>query len=328
MPETRYSMVKAYRRCPKSLEYKYIRNLQRVKPAPPLIRGTIIHAMLDARAISTGPRKALGVWKEYQDKYKKLFLEEQEMFGPTFMEDIKRVYEGYERTYGTLEEDGLQYEASEEFVATDLTSDIRYTGHLDKRVITKRDGRRWIMDHKTHRVIPTEEQRFQDYQILMYVWAWNREHPTEPIDGIIWDYIRTKAPTIPEVLKAGGLSQAKNIDTDHYTYVKEMTRLRIDPKPYKEFLAALKARSSERFYLRVKLPSPSKVMVEQVVKDFRETSVIMNGLKVYPRTMTRDCSWCEFYRLCNAELRGLDAAFVQKTEYEENSIGEDHGEED
>lgn len=327
MPETRYSMVKAYRRCPKSFEYRYVKNLQRTRPSPPLLRGTIIHAMLDVRAIGTGAKKPMTVLSEYEEKYKALFREEQELYGENFISDIRRIFEGYERTYGTVEEDGLIYEASEEFVATDLTPDIRYTGHLDKRVVTRRDGRRWILDHKSHRVIPTEEQRFQDYQILMYVWAYNREHPKDKIDGVMWDYIRTKAPTIPEVLKAGGLSQAKNIDTDYYTYTKELTRLRIDPKPYKDFLAALKARSAERFFLRVKLPAPSKAMTEQVVKDFRETSVIMNNLKVYPRTMTRDCSFCDFYRLCNAELRGLDAAFIQKTEYEECTVGEDHTEE-
>lgn len=327
MPETRYSMVKAYRRCPKSFEYKYIRNLQRVRPAPPLIRGTIIHALMDARATGKTGRTPKKVLAEYEEKYQTLFKEEQEVYGENFLEDIRRVFEGYERTYGTLEEDELEYEASEEFVATDLTPDIRYTGHLDKRVVTRRDGRRWIMDHKSHRVIPTEEQRFSDYQILMYVWAWNREHSAIPIDGIIWDYIRTKPPTIPEQLVKGGLSQAKNIDTDFYTYQKEMTRLRIDPKPYKDFLTNLKLRSRDKFYLRVKLPAPPKVMVEQVVKDFRETSVIMNGLKVYPRTMTRDCTWCEFYRLCNSELRGLDAKFIEKTEFEENSSGEDLAEE-
>jgi PD-(D/E)XK nuclease superfamily len=329
MLETRYSMVKAYRRCPKSADYKYNQNLQRKKPAPPLLRGTILHAMLDARISGkSGTKKALAILDEYEQKYRALFREEQELYGESFIADIRRVYEGYERTYGTLAEDELEYEASEELVSTNLTPDIRYTGHLDKRVITKRDGRRWILDHKTHRVIPTEEQRFQDYQILMYIWAWNRENPNDQIDGVMWDYIRTKPPRIPEALKSGELSQAKNIDTDWYTYTKELTRLRLDPKPYQQFLKDLKGRSGDRFYLRVKLPAPSKVMVEQVVKDFRETSIIMNGLDVYPRTMTRDCSWCEFYRLCNAELRGLDAAFIQKTEYEECPQSEDNSEEE
>lgn len=326
MPVTGYSMVKSYRRCPKSYEYKYIQNLQRKKPAPPLIRGTIIHEMLNARVIIGAQRTPRKILAEYEERYGTLFKEEQEQYGETFIDDIRRIYEGYLRTYQGDED--IEYEASEELVSTDLTSDLRYLGHLDKRLITKKDKRRWLMDHKTHRNIPTEEQRFSDYQILMYVWAFNREHPKEKVDGIVWDYIRTKPPTVPEILKKGGLSVAKNCDTDYYTYMKAIVANKLQVKDYQEFLTELEKRSRHKFYQRVFLPNPGKAMVEQVVKDFRETSQIMHGLKVYPRTMTRDCSWCEYYRLCNAELRGLDANFVRKTEFEVKEVNEDSSEEE
>lgn len=326
MPITGYSMVKSYRRCPKSYDYKYRQKLQRKKPAPPLIRGTIIHAMLNARSITGGvltPRKVLAT---YEEKYGTLFKEEQEVYGENFLDNIRRVYEGYLRQYGSDED--ITWEASEEFISTDLGHGILYQGHLDKRLVTKKDNRRWIMDHKTHKTIPTEEQRFNDYQILMYIWTWNKEHPKEKIDGVIWDYIRTKPPTIPDQLKAGGLSQAKNIDTDYYTYVKELSRLKVDPRPYEIYLAELRKRSANKFYQRVFLPSPPKAMVEQVVKDFTQTSMIMHGIDVYPRNPTRDCSWCEYYRLCNAELRGLDSDFVRKSEYEVKEVNEDGAEEE
>lgn len=318
-------MVKSYRRCPKQYEYKYISKLQRKKPAPPLIRGTIIHEMLAVRAIpgAMTPKKVLA---NYEEKYGTLFREERETYGETFLEDIKRIYEGYLRQYGSDED--IEWEASEEFVSTDIGNGIIYQGHLDKRLVTLKDNRRWVMDHKTHRNIPTEEQRFNDYQILLYLWAYNREHPTKKADGIIWDYIRTKPPTIPEQLKAGGLSIAKNCDTDYYTYVKELSRLRLDPALYQQYLVELKKRSANKFYQRVFLPAPSKAMVDQVVQDFTQTSMIMHGLQVYPRNATRDCSWCEYYRLCNAELRGLDSDFVRKSEYDVKETNEDGAEED
>lgn len=330
MPIATYSMIKSYRRCPKSFEYKYIHNLQRVKPAPPLIRGTIIHEILDARAVIApkgGEKGFKSIMAKYEEKYGSLFREEQDMYGADFLENVERVYKGYLRTY---DDSDLEYLSSEEFISTPLVGDILYQGHLDKRV--RKDGRLWIMDHKTHKNIPTEEQRFNDYQILMYLWAYNREHPKgDQVEGVIWDYIRTKPPTIPEKLVKGGFSVAKNQDTDVATYTKALVGARLNPNapPYKEFLADLAKRSRHKFYQRIFLPAPSKPMIESVVKDFTATAQIMHGLKgTYPRTMTRDCSWCEYYRLCIAELKGLDHDFIRKSEFKVEEINEDGAEED
>lgn len=323
MPITGFSMVKSYRRCPKQYEYKYIQHLQRIAPPPPLIRGTILHEILDARA--TGGRVGFKtIMAKYEEKYGTLFKEEQELYGADFLENITRVYQGYLREYA---DEDLEFLSSEEFVSTPLVGNILFQGHLDKRVF--KDGRMWVMDHKTHKNIPTEEQRFNDYQLLMYVWAYNREHPKgDQIEGVIWDYIRTKPPTIPEPLVKGGLSQAKNIDSDVYTYTKELVRLRLDQAPYKLFLAELAKRARHKFYHRIFLPAAPKVMTEQVVQDFTQTSQIMHGLGVYPRSASRDCNWCEYYRLCNAELRGLDHKFIRESEFKVEEINADQAEED
>src|SRR4051812_14408156 len=260
---TGYSMVKSFRRCQKQFELKYIIGLQRKRPAAPLIRGTILHEMLHARA--TPKLRAGAVLAKYEEKFDELFREQKDEYGEDFLGDLKRVYDGYLREYGS--DDNIKYEASEEQVEVDIGNGLVYKGHLDKRLITLDDERRWLMDHKTHKSIPTEENRLIDYQILMYLWAWNLGNPKKKADGIIWDYLRTKAPTIPQPLVKGGLSQAKNIDTDVATYMKEIVRLRLDPKDYKQFLAELEKRARHKFYQRIKLPAPSKAMTKIIVDD-------------------------------------------------------------
>lgn len=324
MTVTGYSMVKSFRRCQKQYELKYIVGIQRKKPAAPLIRGTILHEMLHARA--TPKLKAGNVLAEYEKKFGELFREERDEYGEDFLGDLKRVYDGYLREYGS--DDNVKYEASEEKVEIDIGKGLIYQGHLDKRIITLDDERRWLMDHKTHKNIPTEEQRLNDYQILMYLWAWNHGNPKQKADGIIWDYIRTKPPAIPEALKAGGLTQRANIDTDVATYLRELTRLKLDPKPYKQHLAEIEKRQRGRFYQRIRLPAPSKAMTENIVKDFIETSLEIGKTKHFSRNLTRDCSWCEFYRFCNAEIRGLDAKFIMKTEFEPSDRNAEFAEED
>lgn len=321
---TGYSMVKSFRRCNKQYELTYIVGVQRKRPAPPLIRGTILHEMLHARA--TPKLKAGAVLAKYEAKYGELFREEREEYGNDFLGDLKRVYDGYLREYGS--DDGIKYEASEEEVWVEIGQGLVYKGHLDKRLITLDDERRWLMDHKTHKNIPDEGNRLNDYQILMYLWAWNRGNPKKKADGIIWDYLRTKPPTIPEELKAGGLTMRANIDTDVSTYLREINRLKLDPKPYKQHLVEIGKRERGRFYQRIKLPSPSKGMTEKIVGDFIETSVQMHKTKHFARNLTRDCSWCEFQRYCAADVRGLDADFILKSEFEPNDRVAEFSEED
>lgn len=312
MTSVSHSRIKTARRCWKKHDYRYNQRIQRKAKAATLLRGSILHEMIDAMVEKKDPFK---VTKKYAEKYRQMFREEREEFGDNFIEDIDRIFQAYQRTYKS---DPLKYEQSEEESRVQLTKGIEFIYIIDKIAVDP-EGRRWLMDHKSHKSIPNADARFSDIQLVLYVWAWNKEHPDRPIDGIIWDYIRTKAPTVPEQLKNGQLSQAKSIATDYYTYMAELSRLRLDPKPYAAFLSELKKRGSSEFFERVKLPSPPKVVIESVVADAKETArvIVDYGEDFTARNMTKDCCWdCDYFKLCQAELRGLDADFVRKTHYE------------
>lgn len=318
-----WSRVKTWRRCHKQHDYKYNQSLQRKRRSIPMLRGSIIGEMLDARASEKSPagkiKSPIAVLRRYAKEYAKMFLEEREKWG-NIPEDVRRLFEGYERKYAT---ETLKYLGIEEFIAIDLGKDIRFIGYTDKRVEDK-NGLAFLMDHKTHKVIPNDDQRFSDLQNVFYIYAWNETNQTRPVQGFIWDYIRTKPPTIPEQLKNSELTQRANIDTDYWTYLAEIRRLKLDPKPYAETLARLK-KQADRTYVRVQLPNPSKKMLDLIVSDLKETANQIHGGKsnAKDRNMTRMCpSDCDFYQLCSAEVRGLDAAFIKKTEYEEREPDE------
>jgi hypothetical protein len=318
-----WSRVKTWRRCHKQHDYKYNQRLQRKKRSIPMLRGSILGEMLDARAITSMPnmpkKSPLAVLKKYAKEYAKLFLEQREKYG-NVPEDVRILFEGYERKYAN---ENLKYLSVEEFIAIDLGKDIRFIGYTDKRVEDK-NGLAFLMDHKTHKVIPNDDQRFSDLQNVFYIWAWNENNKTRPVQGFLWDYIRTKPPTVPEQLKNGELTQRANIDTDYWTYLAEIRRLKLDPKPYAETLARLK-QQSDRTYIRVSLPNPSKTMIKLITDDLKETANQIHGGRSNSkdRNMTRMCpSDCDFYQLCSAEIRGLDAKFIQKTEYEERDPDE------
>ena len=312
MPTVSWSRVKTWRRCHKQHYYKYNERLARKRRTVPLLRGTILGEMLDARAMPQLIKKdPLKILKKYSKQYAQLWHEEKEKYGDV-PGDIEKLFTGYERKYAN---EDFEYLGFEEFIALDLVKDIRFIGYIDKRVKDS-NGRVFLMDHKSHRVIPNDDQRFSDLQKVMYVWAWNETNASKPATGFIWDYIRTKAPTIPEQLVKGGLSQRKDADTDYWTYLGELKRLKLDVKPYMDYLAMLKKKPDTR-YIRVTIPNPPKKMIENIIADLKATAIEIHTSKSKDRNMTRMCpSDCDFYNLCRAEVSGLDADYVRKNEYE------------
>jgi hypothetical protein len=312
MPTVSFSRVKTWRRCHYAHHLKYHERLSRKRRTVPLLRGEILGEMLDARAMPQIIKKdPLKILRKYTKQYAQLWSEEREKYGDV-PGDIAKLYEGYCRKYAN---EDLEYLAFEEFIALDLVKDIRFIGYIDKRVKDS-NGRMFLLDHKSHRVIPNDDQRFTDLQKVFYVWAFNHINSSKQATGFIWDYIRTKAPTVPERLKSGELSQAKNIDTDYWTYLGEIKKHKLDVSKYMDFLATLKKKADTR-YIRVTIPNPSKKLVDTLVADLKSTAIEIHTSKSRDRNMTRMCpSDCDFYNLCRAEVSGLDADYVRKNEYE------------
>lgn len=317
MPSTSWSEVNLYRRCPKAHDYRYRQRLKRKRPIIPMLVGRILHEMLDAyvlaKKLTNYDKDPWDILSEYEAVYYTFFEEEREEHGD-IPANCERLFEAYLRTY---QNDDLTYEGSEEFVATDLATNLRFNGYIDK-IAVDGSGRRWIVDHKFHKSIPDADHRFHELQLLYYIWAWNRWNPEKPADGIMWDYVRTAPPTEPKVLKSGnGLEKRASLRCDRHTYEAAIKRHGFEKKDYKEFLKKLE-KNDLMFFERVFLPAPKKAQMDLIVEDFRATAVTIQNMKgIAPRHMSKfNCQGCEFKQVCEAEVRGLDANFVKKKHYE------------
>ena len=319
-----FSEVSSYRRCPKQWEYRYLKRIKRKFKGVRLLRGEILHEMLNAYVNSKIIKGYDGndpwdVLEEYADKFGAYFEEERDMHGD-IIGDCGKIFEGYLRKY---RKDPLTYEASEIKVELDLSKlgsgaiNVTFIGFIDKIARDAQD-RRWIVGHNVLNYMHTAGERCAEQRLLLYGWAYGMENPKDKLDGVCWDDARAKAPTEPEVLKSGELSKRKNLDCDPYTYLKVIRRERLDAKQYVDMLELLEGKE-DTFFERVFLPKPSTNMIIEVVNDFLQTAAEIqakrDGGRCARSMSTFNCNTCEFRTLCEAEVRGLDSDFIMKSEY-------------
>lgn len=284
--------------------------------------------MLNARAKGEDAFKILA---GFEKEYKRLFLEEREEYGD-LIGDCRKIFTNYCDAY---KDDGMEVISSEQTIQLPLLPGRAiFQGTVDRVYLEKKAKRRWLSDSKSHKNIPGEENRFHDIQTVLYLWAWNLINPRRRVDGIMWDYLRTKLPVEPEVLQSGKLSQRANIDTTYAVasrcVAEHCKRTGEDPTRYAEWLEGLKGREN-KFLQRVFLPNPPKQLIEQLIAEMKETTneILDRGEFDHSRNLTKDCSWCEFRDLCHAELRGHDADFIRKTEFViDKELRDEHAEED
>lgn len=314
----RWSAIRAYRKCPKLYDYAWVQNIEPKKPAAPLIRGTILGQCLDRLAAKKGIAPVI---QKYEVEYGKLFKAEQEEYGD-LLGECERIVNKYRTLY---KDDGLKYlkgkdgnpfeiEVETEFKLPGIN--VHFTGHIDK-LPQDRDGKILVLDHKSHKSIPGPDARYNDFQLLTYIWLLPLSGLPKA-DGVLWDYLRTKPPTVPEVLKNGSLTRRANLDSDYDTYLETLQENNLNPEDYKDVLDRFKAEGGNRYYERVKLPAPQKELVENMVSDFKKTIIqIVDDTKKghFVRNMGRDCGRCSFYNLCQMELRGYDTEFIRKSSY-------------
>lgn len=299
-----FSRIKSRRRCHRQHYYKYTENIERKRPPISMYKGRIVHDLLEANLTGGKWQKKLA---EFEKQYKKLFREERDELGDV-PGDMKRVMHGYLDFWA---KDGLKYLEVEQKHEVELTKNIVFSFRLDA-VVQDKKKRKWVFERKTPKKFPNEDVRLADVQTLLYTWALGRLGVKT--DGVLWDYVRSKPPTIPEPLKRGGLSIAQDMDTDYNTYLAAIKRHKLNPRDYKEKLESLKG-SEANFYRRVYMVVSDDV-VDTLVDDMMHTAKdILKDPDSKVRTLSFDCNGCQYFQLCQAELRGLDTDFIRKSQY-------------
>jgi len=313
---TTHSMIKTFRRCPKQAQYKYVDRLKPKVASLPLERGTWIHALLEAKYSGAS-------WEEKHaaltTKFNDLFDEEKESLGD-LPRECDRIMKAYLWHY--KEHDWRVHEV-EFILETEFPDGSIYRGKID--LLVEDQYGLWIVDHKSHKVLPNIGFRLLDAQSALYIWAaWKNKIP---VQGHIWNYIRTKAPTIPYLLKSGDRLSRKSVDTDYVTYLNALKKYRLNLEHYRREILRLKhmqyrhgEMQTSPFFRRDVLEKDPR-MIKQVAQEAYHTAQRMHS---YPwdipqkieRVPDRSCGFgCSYTDICTTELFTGSADHLRRKKY-------------
>jgi len=148
------------------------------------------------------------------------------------------------------------------------------------------------------------------------------------VQGHIWNYVLSKPPSMPTLLKSGrALSRAAKIVTD-YPHLKRAIKLyELDPADYAEKLAYLKSQryvegemQTSPFFQRSVLHKTNE-MVTQVATEGYHTSRRMHEYpwdqpRLIERVPDRSCTFtCSYTEICSLELFGGDTRVLRRQKY-------------
>lgn len=318
---TTHSMIKSMRECPRKTGFKYADRLKPRQLSKPLKRGTWMHFLLEEHHAG---RDWEAMHRKLCNQYSQLFDEEKDFYGD-LPNECRQLMESYIWHY---KDDPWIVHETEFTVEAEFPDGRLYRGKVD--ALIENEFGLWLIDHKTHATLPNHTYRLLDAQSALYLWAARRMRI--PVQGFIWNYLRTKGMSEPTLLKDGSRLSKKLGDTDWLTYTRAIKRLKAErgysiTRADVDFAARLKAMrykpgepQTSQFFRRDILEKDD-AMLKRVATAAYHTSKRMHEypwdkVDAIERNVGRNCDFmCGFRDLCSMELVGGNTTFLRKNNF-------------
>jgi len=301
-----YSSINTWRACSQRYHYKYNERLEPKAKSYALALGDVIHECTSASAEGNDWREK---FNQLIDKYGGIQIDGEEEQEDVF-ESAYTILQNYYRHW---RDDSIKYLwVEKEF------GPIPFTTFKDKKiglvfkvdaVVQDLEGRQWLLERKTNKEFKDPESRLRDLQTSIYMWGLREVNI--PVSGFMWDEIRTKVPSVPQILKNGNVSKRRRIDTDYRTFKRALKKNGQSSKGYEDILEGLKDRV---FFRRQYFPFKEE-FVDNVVKHAKYTAKEIASQRSIAE-MSFMCGRCDYYHLCMSELNGLDTTFMRKASFQ------------
>lgn len=323
------SAFQSWQKCEQKYYYGYVRGLRpRDQFLAPTL-GRILHTYLEGyyNALSIGEtpenahlRSQLSTSTKYTPEIRgyinvalaagqeELARELNDLLG-----SAGRITDRYYYARGRADSERFKVLHVEKRLRLEIAPNIRSNGIVDLITEDQETGRLNLWEHKSTKNIPEGSVRLRDFQTMLYAIKVRMQYGII-VDSVIWNYLRTKEPVVPEVLKSGSITKRKDLDSTWEVYSAAIRAANGNPNSleYAEVKERLFGREQTIFFPRyeqVIVVSEDLLMHDYIVEAKRMALSRANweaGVGKPIRTISRDCDYCEFFRVCQAALTGGD----------------------
>lgn len=322
-----YSELRTRRRCPYKGQLEYDMRLTPVVKSPGFREGTIMDAGLNALYEShkaTGNHDLIAMHTAMQLEAEKeeariaahtsLFEEEWQAIRERteLLYDVAANYVQWARTADAgLRVITRQFQADVPVMAPSGHASTKYQYRYKPDGIVVLNGELWLWEDKAWKTIdrPSIKMLQMDEQCGFYLWGLRQsidrgEAPREVMDafrehgypvGVIYNILRKKLPTIPALLKAGGTSRDKGIDTTAEVYRNTLIERGQDPADYAEMLEMLEEKGNT-FFVRQPVYRNADELKEIGVRIYQASRLVSEGHTF--KCVDRTCAQCQFFPYC------------------------------
>lgn len=292
-----HTALKLAQRCYKAWAYKYIERLEKAERPAHLERGSHLHNGLEYLYDETKEDDLITWWDESSE-------EDRDILSRYGLE-----YNAPEENWEVLHvEDDFEMAIGSHFVVFKPDLVVRINEEV------------WVVDHKTTKNIPDEYDPYNmtDFQHLLYIAGMRQIYPETK--GFIFNYIRTKAPTLPKLIKDGSrIGNLRAMDTTAAILQDFAEAHGMDGMEDVQDKLNILRHTPNRYFQRHYIIVPDEA-VDQAVAD---TQAVLDELAKketlggpYPRhvlskgTGYASCSNCDFQAICHADLLGINRDVV------------------
>lgn len=323
------SKVRMFRQCRRAYFHKYHEELIRKRTRRPFLFGKIVHRMLEEHADDEDPFTVIEGLREDVDA-QKLFAAEKEMYGD-ILADIAIIMTDYFdyhrdglRLLPVMGQGELRYAEHEFAIPLEqlvkkkwrrAVDGIVFKGQVDGLGKTP-NGLRWLVETKTFDKLPDADERWRNLQTVVYRRAALLMGWVKTLDGVCWNYIMSKPPRVPQLLKSGkSLSLKKKIVTLP-SVVEATLKVHGLKRAGHEKLFEVAESCRDRYFQRIFTPV-NETVADKIFDGFVETAIEMrdNAGRSKGQNIGRHCGWCDYEPICRAELTGGDVDYVKSIEY-------------
>ena len=319
MKQISVTEISAWKSCRLYHSFSYTRALAPAKPSVgALWFGTGIHvALATYYKYGTPPVDNWNRWFEREKQIALVDIYDSERDRIEGFNDLGREMMASYLPYAQAN-DGWEVVDVEKPITFEIFPGVEFKGSLD--LLVRKNGKLWIVDHKTCSSFIDPEQLVFDPQMAYYLWLVWKVYNEVP-GGAIYSMLRKAIPAEPMLVYGGtALSKAKGIDTTPAKYLAAIERNGFNASDYTEVLARISRNEFFRRETVIRSARELKIFDQQILDEIREMTRV--DLPIYP-TPTRDCVWsCSYSDLCRARLTGGDVEFTIQANYREVSTDE------